>query len=95
MSNAFSHFHPNPGWTGSSAGSSSQQPAAMLNENIEPNSNCNSNGNTLIVNTVGKHFILELYDCDCARLDDEDFRRSAISNAALSAGVTLLQRQVI
>lgn len=87
MSNAFSHFHPNPGWTGSSAGSSSPQPAAMLNESIERNSNTN----TAIVNTVGKHCILELYDCDCARLDDEDFLRSAISNAALRAGATLLQ----
>ena len=87
MSNAFSHFHPNPGWTGSSAGSSSPQPAAMLNESIEHN----SIGNTAIVNTVGKHCILELYDCDCARLDDEDFLRSAISNAALRAGATLLQ----
>jgi len=85
MSNAFSHFHPNPGWTGSSAGSSSPQPAAMLSESIE----CNTN--TSIVNTVGKHCILELYDCDCARLDDEDFLRSAISNAALRAGATLLQ----
>lgn len=59
----------------------------MLNESIEHN----SIGNTAIVNTVGKHCILELYDCDCARLDDEDFLRSAISNAALRAGATLLQ----
>lgn len=46
---------------------------------------------TAITKTVAKHCILELYDCDCARLDDEDFLRSAISNAALRAGATLLQ----
>jgi S-adenosylmethionine decarboxylase len=32
-----------------------------------------------------------LYDCDCARLDDESFLRSAIAKAALRAGATLLQ----
>jgi S-adenosylmethionine decarboxylase len=89
MSNAFSHFHPNPGWSASSAGSSSQQPSAIFDESIEPNSN--SNSNTAIVNTVGKHCILELYDCDCARLDDELFLRSAISNATLRAGATQLK----
>ena len=89
MSNAFSHFHPNPGWAGFSYNSLSPQPDAILNERIEPNRN--STSDTAIVNTVGKHCILELYDCDCARLDDEDFLRSAISNAALRAGATLLQ----
>lgn len=87
MSNAFSHFHPNPGWSGSRAGSSSQQSAEILNASVEPS----SNSNTSIIDTVGKHCILELYDCDCARLDDEDFLRSAISNAALRAGASLLQ----
>jgi S-adenosylmethionine decarboxylase len=43
-----------------------------------------------ITDTVGKHCILELYDCDSARLDDEPFLRSAITNAALRAGATLL-----
>ena len=43
-----------------------------------------------ITDTVGKHCILELYGCEHARLNDEDFLRSAITNAALRAGATLL-----
>jgi S-adenosylmethionine decarboxylase len=39
---------------------------------------------------VGKHCILELYDCDSARLDDEAFLRDAITSAAKRAGATLL-----
>jgi len=39
---------------------------------------------------VGKHCILELYDCDCRRLDDEAFLRDAITTAARRAGATLL-----
>ena len=31
---------------------------------------------------VGKHCILELYDCDSSKLDDEVFLRSAITQAA-------------
>jgi S-adenosylmethionine decarboxylase len=50
-----------------------------------------SPSNVPITDTVGKHCILELYDCDSDRLDDESFLRSAISNAALRAGATLLQ----
>ncbi|CAK6694737.1 MULTISPECIES: adenosylmethionine decarboxylase [unclassified Synechococcus] len=43
-----------------------------------------------ITDTVGKHCILELYGCNVARLNDELFLRSAITNAALRAGATLL-----
>ena len=39
---------------------------------------------------VGKHCILELYNCDPAKLDDEAFLRTAITNAAKRAGATLL-----
>jgi len=39
---------------------------------------------------VGKHCILELYDCDPSKLDDEAFLRSAITQAAERAGATLL-----
>ena len=39
---------------------------------------------------VGKHCILELYDCDPSKLDDEVFLRSAITQAAERAGATLL-----
>lgn len=40
--------------------------------------------------TVGKHCILELYECDAAKLDDEAFLRNAITTAAKRAGATLL-----
>lgn len=40
--------------------------------------------------TVGKHCILELYDCDSAKLDDESFLRTTITSAAKRAGATLL-----
>jgi S-adenosylmethionine decarboxylase len=39
---------------------------------------------------VGKHCILELYDCDSAKLDDESFLRDTITSAAKRAGATLL-----
>jgi S-adenosylmethionine decarboxylase len=39
---------------------------------------------------VGKHCILELYDCDSTRLDDEAFLRDTITTAAKRAGATLL-----
>ena len=39
---------------------------------------------------VGKHCILELYNCDPAKLDDEAFLRNAITTAAKRAGATLL-----
>ncbi|MEB3351325.1 MAG: adenosylmethionine decarboxylase [Cyanobacteriota bacterium] len=39
---------------------------------------------------VGKHCILELYNCDPSRLDDEAFLRDTITSAAKRAGATLL-----
>ena len=39
---------------------------------------------------VGKHCILELYECDRSRLDDEAFIRDTITTAAKRAGATLL-----
>ena len=77
MSYAFPHFHPNPGWSAPESTATSDAPSGNLNISI--------------TDTIGKHCILELYDCDCARLDDEAFLRSAITNAALRAGATLLQ----
>ena len=43
-----------------------------------------------VTDMVGKHCILELYDCDPARLDDEAFLRTTITTAAKRAGATLL-----
>ena len=43
-----------------------------------------------ITDAVGKHCILELYNCDSSRLDDEAFLRDTITTAAKRAGATLL-----
>ena len=45
---------------------------------------------TPVSDTVGKHCILELYDCNHERLNDESFLRDAITSAAKRAGATLL-----
>jgi len=111
MSFAFRYFHPNPGWSPDSAGST-LTPATSLNERNELNELNELNEIVVtpiptatpapittatpapitapVADTVGKHCILELYACDCAKLDDEDFVRAALSNAALRAGATLL-----
>ena len=41
-------------------------------------------------NFVGKHCILELYECDEIKLNDEAFLRTTITTAAKLAGATLL-----
>ena len=41
-------------------------------------------------NMVGKHCILELYECDEYKLNDEAFVRTTITTAAKLAGATLL-----
>jgi S-adenosylmethionine decarboxylase len=100
MSFAFRYFHPNPGWSTDSA-SNTLTPATSLDEVnelsevneivVRPIPNATPAPITgPIADTVGKHCILELYGCDCAKLDDEDFVRAALSNAALRAGATLL-----
>ena len=48
------------------------------------------NPNLSATDMVGKHCILELYNCDPAKLDDEAFLRTAITTAAKRAGATLL-----
>lgn len=69
----------------SSLKSSEEFTARILSSPVEK-----GDPSTPITDTVGKHCILELYDCDCARLDDEQVVRAAITNAALRAGATLL-----
>ncbi len=39
---------------------------------------------------IGKHFLLELYDCDKVKLNDEAFVRTTINTSAKIAGATLL-----
>ena len=40
---------------------------------------------------IGKHCILELYNCSSDKLNDEAFLRSSITHAVQHAGATLLQ----
>ena len=40
---------------------------------------------------IGKHCILELYNCSSDKLNDESFLRSSITHAVQHAGATLLQ----
>jgi S-adenosylmethionine decarboxylase len=72
-------LHPNPGWSGASIGSGSHSP--LPDQEPLPHQ---------ISDTVGKHCILELYDCDSTRLNDEAFLRDTITSAANRAGATLL-----
>ena len=43
-----------------------------------------------VADMVGKHCILELYDCDQGKLNDEAFVRNTITSAAKLGGATLL-----
>jgi len=85
MNQVFSSLHPNPGWTGASSNPSVYAPStsnpAVANSSV---------ANSPVSDTVDKHCILELYQCDSARLDDEAFLRTAITAAAKRAGATLL-----
>jgi S-adenosylmethionine decarboxylase len=75
MNQTLSSLHPNPGWAGDRF----------------PNSTPSlTDPQTPVSDTVGKHCILELYDCNHERLDDEAFLRGAITDAAKQAGATLL-----
>ena len=49
-----------------------------------------SSASTSATDMVGKHCILELYDCDHSKLNDEAFLRTTITTAAKRAGATLL-----
>ena len=40
---------------------------------------------------IGKHCILELYECDCQKLNDEIFVSSVLTSAAKIAGATMLK----
>ncbi len=74
MEQTLSSLHPNPGWT-----------------KTESNQALNSIAtNSSATDMVGKHCILELYDCDPSKLDNEIFLRNAITTAAKRAGATLL-----
>jgi len=74
-------LHPNPGWNGAQSLKSPKHPTSPA-----PAEPVASSPETM----VGKHCILELYDCNPQKLDDEAFLRTAFTSAAKRAGATLL-----
>jgi len=46
--------------------------------------------NTISSKHIGRHCILELYECDKAKLNDEAFIRTTITSSAKVAGATLI-----
>ena len=60
MKQSLSDLHPNPGWRGTEAESGHPGPGLT----------------TTATDMVGKHCILELYDCDPTKLNDEAFLRT-------------------
>ena len=76
MKQLLSSLHPNPGWAGGSTTASTDATPASSQTNTS--------------DAIGKHCILELYDCNHERLDDEAFLRDSITDAAKRAGATLL-----
>ena len=72
MTQTLSSLHPNPGWAGDLFSSSTSLAAPQ----------------GPVSDTVGKHCILELYDCCHDKLNDEAFLRDAITDAAKRAGAT-------
>ncbi|MFO8236863.1 MAG: adenosylmethionine decarboxylase [Prochlorococcaceae cyanobacterium] len=73
-------LHPNPGWSGT----------VSARPSCDPPSGAPTSCDTTSSETVGKHCILELYDCDPGRLDNQAFLRDTITAAAREAGATLL-----
>ena len=84
MEQSLSSLHPNPGWATTERNKDISSGAA--------NSSAIQGGasETSATDMVGKHCILELYDCDPSKLNDETFLRRTITTAALRAGATLL-----
>ena len=53
-------------------------------------SNATENLHTISSQNIGRHCILELYQCDHAKLNDEAFIRTTITSSAKIAGATLM-----
>ncbi len=84
MEQSLSSLHPNPGWATTERKKTISSVAA---DSCETQSGATD---TSAADMVGKHCILELYDCDPSKLDDETFLRHTITTAAQRAGATLL-----
>ena len=84
MEQSLSSLHPNPGWA------TSERTQDLSSGAIKSGTTNSSATDTSATDMVGKHCILELYDCDPTKLDDETFLRHTITTAAQRAGATLL-----
>jgi S-adenosylmethionine decarboxylase len=85
MEQSLSSLHPNPGWA------TTERTKDHLSSGATNNCSLKSSAtDTSATDMVGKHCILELYDCDPSKLDDETFLRHTITTAAQRAGATLL-----
>jgi len=82
MNQVLAALHPNPGW-----GESSH---LDLNQSITFGSSSAEETTAESQAGVGRHCILELYNCDPQKLNDEAFVQSLIRQAATEAGATLL-----
>ena len=79
MEQSLSSLHPNPGWA-----------TTERTKDLNSGATNSSATDTSATDMVGKHCILELYDCNHSKLDDETFLRHTITTAAQRAGATLL-----
>jgi S-adenosylmethionine decarboxylase len=79
MEQSLSSLHPNPGWA-----------TTERTKDLNSGATYSSATDTSATDMVGKHCILELYDCNHSKLDDETFLRHTITTAAQRAGATLL-----
>ena len=61
--------------------------AEWVNEEIR---DCSQSIASIPSPMIGKHYILELYDCDPIKLNDEAFVRTTITTSAKIAGATLI-----
>ena len=53
-------------------------------------SDASSTSHTISCKKIGRHCILELYECDHVKLNDEAFIRTTITSSAKIAGATLI-----
>ncbi len=74
MKETLSHLHPTPGWSGFNR-------EIAIGMGSPPLS---------IDDIIGKHCILELYECDPIKLNDESFVRTSLTSASKVAGANLL-----
>ncbi|MFM8937129.1 MAG: adenosylmethionine decarboxylase [Vulcanococcus sp.] len=89
MNQTIASLHPNPGWLNGAPGSSHTFNRGSAARPLPP-TNSPDGASTDTTAPVGKHCILELYNCNPSKLDDEDVLRRTITAAVNQAGATLL-----